>query len=1151
MLAEPTVLALSLGYLGLLFAVAYVGDRYARDWSASSVAPAVYGLSLAIYCTSWTFYGAVGRAATSGIDFIFIYTGPVIVVVLGYPMLAKMVRVAKRHNVTSIADFLASRYGKSRAVGVSATLFATVGVLPYIALQLQAVSSSFGTIAEPIPGVAGGVVHTDTSLIVAALMAVFTILFGVRNVSASEQHRGMMLAIAFESVVKLLALLTVGPFVLWVLFDGPSDLLARLEQAPAIAERLTHDGTPLSWIVMTLLSAMAFLCLPRQFHVAVVEHGHPASLKTARWLFPVYLVLINLFVVPIAAAGLLLLGPQVSPDLYVLQLPLANGEGWLSAFVFIGGLSAATSMVIVACMALSGMIGNELVMPYLLRRPNLGGAGVAREMGPLVVFVRRAAVVLILMAGYAYERMISGYLPLASIGLISFCAVANLAPGLVLGLYWRGAHRYGVVAGLAGGFVVWLYALLLPTLHQKTGLAQVAPLKPYLPAPLSDLDAVGQGFVVCILVNAALLIGVSLLARPIARDREQASSFVLGAEPEQPVQQAPADTARIEELRELLTRFVGSERALRALSGERLSIEVALARAERMLSGTLGSASARIIIAAFGRRGRLLPRSARALIDEASEAIRYNYEILRNTLDHVGMGIAAFDREGRLEIFNDRFTTLLSLDDDAVAVGAAPQQFGAAADVVALLRRPETPQTHEIATREGRVIELRLDPLPGDGFVATCNDVTARVHTAQALRESDHQLRQSTETLEQRVIERTAELEASRAEAEAANLGKTRFIAAASHDLLQPLHAARLFTAAMIDRDPGNDLGGKIDTSLGAVESLLDALLDISKLDAGAFKPEKRPFALQPLFESLATAFAPVAARRGVELVVAPTRAFVSTDPAFLRRILQNLLSNALRYGRVEGRPARVLLGCRRVRHEGGAEELRIEVKDNGPGIAPDKQIVIFDEFVRLQPEDEAPREERGLGLGLAIVDRIARMLDLPVGLASAPGRGSTFSVIVPRVPAVVAAPIAAPAPQPTLSIVAESFVLCIDNEARVREAMATLLSGWGCRVAIAATHAEALEQVARAGRLPDLVLADLHLDEGPDGLEVVDALRRAWGRAVPAALVTADRDPTLRFRTRARNVELLHKPVKPASLRALLRMRASGTGMGGGRLTA
>lgn len=1150
MLTEPTVLALSLAYLGLLFAIAYFGDRYARDWSASSVAPAVYGLSLAIFCTSWTFYGAVGRAATSGIDFILIYTGPALVVVAGYPMLRKMVRLAKQHNVTSIADFLASRYGKSRTVGVTATLFATVGVLPYIALQLQAVSSTFRSIAAPTP-VAGslpGVVHTDTSLIVAALMAVFTILFGVRNVQASEQHRGMMLAIAFESVVKLLALLTVGPFVLFVLFSGPADLLAQVERVPAVADRVFREGSPLTWVVTTLLSGMAFLCLPRQFHVAVVEHGHPASLRTARWLFPVYLVLINLFVVPIAAGGLLLLGSQTSPDLYVLQLPLANGESWLSAFVFIGGLSAATSMVIVACMALSGMIGNELVMPYLLRRPGRWGAGVAQDMGPLVVFVRRAAVVLILMAGYAYERIISGYLPLASIGLISFCAVANFAPGVVLGLYWRQAHRYGVVAGLAGGFVVWLYALLLPTLRQTGGGGQVAPLQPYLPAPLAELDPVGQGFVVGIVVNALLLVGVSLLVRARGADAEQADAFVLGPDtaaegPEQPQRQAPADAARIHELRELLARFVGSERALRALTGERLSIEVALTRAERVLSGTLGAASARIIVAAFSRRGRLLPRSARALIDEASEAIRYNYEILRNTLDHVGMGIAAFDRDGRLEIFNDRFTALLALDDASVAVGATPREFGAAPDVDALLRRPAAPQTHEITTREGRVIELRLDPLPGGGFVATCNDVTARVHTAEALRESDRQLRQSTETLEQRVIERTAELEASRAEAEAANLGKTRFIAAASHDLLQPLHAARLFTAAMIDRDPGNDLGGKIDASLGAVESLLDALLDISKLDAGAFKPEKRPFALQPLFESLATAFAPVAARRGVELVVVPTRAFVSTDPAFLRRILQNLLSNALRYGKAEGRPHRVLLGCRRV-----GEELRIEVKDNGPGIAVDKQAVIFDEFVRLHAEDDEPREERGLGLGLAIVERIARMLDLTVGLASAPGRGSTFSVIVPRVAAVVSAPLVPAAPQPTPAVEAESFVLCIDNEARVREAMATLLAGWGCRVATAATQAEALEEIARVARLPDLVLADLHLDDGPDGLEVVDALRRAWNRVVPAALITADRDPMLRLRARGRQVELLHKPVKPAALRALLRLRAA---TAAGRMTA
>ncbi|WP_428673188.1 hybrid sensor histidine kinase/response regulator [Reyranella sp.] len=1118
MLAEPAVLALSLAYLGLLFAVAYFGDRHQRAWSTSAaIAPTVYGLSLAIYCTSWTFYGAVGRAATAGFDFILIYTGPVLVITAGYPMVAKMVRLAKQHNVTSIADFLASRYGKSRAVGVIATLFATVGVLPYIALQLQAVSSTFRTVAEPTRWIDGraGVIHTDTSLIVAALMAVFTILFGVRNVQASEQHRGMMLAIAFESVVKLIALLTVGPFVLFVLFDGPSDLWAKLSAQPAIAEQLTREGTPLTWIVTSLLSGMAFLCLPRQFHVAVVEHGHPASLRTARWLFPAYLVLINLFVLPIAAAGLLLLGPQVNPDLYVLRLPLGHGQSWLSTLVFIGGLSAATSMVVVACMALAAMIGNELLMPYVLR----SRAGAQEPMGPMVVFVRRAAVVLILMAGYAYERIISGYLPLASIGLISFCAVANFAPGLVLGLYWRRAHRYGVVAGLAGGFVVWLYALLLPSLQATAG-GPAAPLQVWLPPLLAGLDPVGQGFVVGILVNTLLLVGVSLLVRARGADAEQADAFVLGAEPEPPARPTPADAQRLSELRELLARFVGSERALRALGSGPISLQAATAQAEHLLSGTLGAASARVIVGAFGRRGRLLGRSARALIDEASEAIRYNYDILRNSLDHVGMGIAAFDKDGRLEISNDRFATLLPLDH-------------------ALLRRPDTPLTHEVATPDGLVVELRLDPLPGGGFVATCNDVTARVRTAEALHDSDRQLRRAAETLEQRVAERTAELEASRAEAEAANLGKTRFIAAASHDLLQPLHAARLFTAAMIDRDPGNDLGSKIDASLGAVEALLDALLDISKLDAGAFKPEKRPFALQPMFESLATAFAPVAARRDVDLVIVRTGAFVDTDPAFLRRILQNLLSNALRYGGVEGRAQRVLLGCRR---EG--DFLRLEVRDNGPGIAVDKQAIIFDEFVRLQPEDDRPREERGLGLGLAIVDRIARMLELPVRISSAPGEGSTFSVLVPRVAAVAGLPLAVPPLPPRLPVATESFVLCIDNEARVREAMAALLGGWGCRVATAATHAEALACVGKAGRLPDLMLADLHLDEGPDGLELIELLRKSWNRAVPAALITADRDPMLRARARSHQVELLHKPVKPAALRALLRMRERTLGL-------
>ena len=683
----------------------------------------------------------------------------------------------------------------------------------------------------------------------------------------------------------------------------------------------------------------------------------------------------------------------------------------------------------------------------------------------------------------------------------------------------------------------------------------------------------------------------------------------------------------------------------------------ALARTERVLSGTLGAASARVIVAAFARRRMLLPGRARAILDEASEAIRYNYEILRNTLDHVGMGVAAFDREGRLEISNDRFATLLSLDADRILFGARAADLGGSSEVERLLRRPDSARTHEVTTADGQVVELRLDPSPAGGFVATCYDVTGRVRGAEALRDSERrirvytdnvpvliayidrdqryrftnrpfqaalnlttsqtdgrtivevvgmerysrlkryvdgalageeqrfetefptndarievaagtyiphrdaagtvlgffllyqditqarraeaELRQSKDTLEQRVIERTAELEASRAEAEAANLGKTRFVAAASHDLLQPLHAARLFTAALVDREPGNDLGVKIDASLGAVEALIDALLDISKLDAGAFRPEKRAFSLAPLFESLETAFAPLAARHGVDLTVAPTDAVLSTDPAFLRRILQNFLSNAIRYGRRAGRPQRVAMCCLRA---GGG--WRIEVRDNGSGIPADKRDVIFEEFVRLDPDGEGLGGERGLGLGLAIVERIGRMLDVPIGLRSRAGRGTTFFVEVPGAPAsAIVAAIVAPAAE-ALALDAGAFVVCIDNEARVREAMTALVGGWGCEIAAVATFGEAVSVVTAAGRGPDLLLVDLHLDGGVDGLEVIAALRRRWGGGVPAALVTADRDPTLRARARQHGVELLHKPVKPAALRAMLRLRGRVAGI-------
>lgn len=1249
------ILVLSLAYLGLLFVIAHAGERHAVNWSRGKLGPLIYGLSLAIYCTSWTFYGSVGRAVSNGLDFALIYVGPALVIVLAWPVMARIIALAKQQNVTSIADILGARYGRSRAVAVLATLIAVVGAMPYIALQLQAVSFSFEALSGEMTGASQGAgslhvpIWQDTALIVTLLMAAFTILFGVRHVEASEQHRGMMLAIAIESLVKLCALLAGGVFVVWSVFDGPSALLQQARDIPAAAHMFNPEPDA-NWLALTVLSGFAFLCLPRQFHVAVVEHDHPRSLKTARWMFPLYLVLINIFVVPIAMAGLAKLDARHVPDFYVLTLPLSAGADWLTALIFIGGLSAATSMVAVACMALSGMVGNELVMPWLLRRRQEEGA----HLGQLGLLVRRLAVLAILLAAYAYYRTIAGLLPLVTIGLISFCAVANFAPPLLIGLYWRRAHRFGAIAGLLGGFAVWFWAILWPTIQPH----QASTLPPW--GPLAWFDPLLRGFVVAMAVNVALLVVGSLLARPMARDRQQAAAFVGGSDPKDHSKPVSPAQSELDQLKELAARFIGAERAEEAFRVLTLSGAAAVEFTERLLSGTIGAASARVVVTTARRKGLWMPGSVREMLDEATAAIRYNADLLRRTLDHMGLGLAVFDASGKLEVWNERFAILGGLERDSLWVGvniaSLPSHIPSLAASLEAGLADGTESQHvamrELKLADGSVTELRVDPLSGGGVIVTANDVTDRVRAAEALRDSERRtrivtdnvpvliayidrdqhyrftnlpyqaslkggegategrhvsevlgmaryqqlkpyidavlagheqvfeidfptndakievargtyiphfdesgqvlgffllyvditerrqaeaaLRNANEGLERRVALRTAESEAARARAEEANIDKTRFIAAASHDLLQPLHAARLFVAALSERHVADELVAKVDLGLSSVEALLDALLDIAKLDAGAIKPEPRSIPLGPLLQSLADAFAPLAERSGIELRIVPCGAWVTTDPALLRRVLQNYLSNAIRYGRSNSARPRVLMGCRHI-----GTDLRIEVCDNGPGIAANQQSNIYQEFIRLKPASVGG--ERGLGLGLAIVDRIARMLGHRRGLVSAPGKGSAFTIDLPVAAAEIARPRDAQPDHARTGIMARMpFVICIDDEEQVREGMEVLLQSWGCDVATAANADLALALSAGRAGPPDLLLVDLHLgDDQPDGFAQITKLRDAWGEDVPAALITANRDPIVMARAKALGLDVLLKPVKPAKLRALIAQRS------------
>jgi len=693
MLAGWIVVLASFAYLGVLFAIAWHADRRADQGRSLIANPTVYALSLAVYCTTWTFYGSVGRAAATGIGFLPIYLGPTLMMVLGWFVLRKIVRVAKANRITSIADFVASRYGKSQLLGGMVTVIAVVGVIPYIALQLKAVSHSFSILAavpEVVMPRAGEVpLLQDSALYVAAIMAAFTILFGTRHLDATERHEGMVAAIAFESVVKLVAFLAVGLFVTYGLFDGMADIFARARALPQLERLLTASDTAAgygSWAALTFLSLLSVLLLPRQFQIAVVENVNEAHLKRAVWLFPLYLFLINLFVLPIALGGLLHFGPGggVDADTFVLTLPLANQQGALALLAYIGGLSAATGMVIVETIALSTMVCNDLVMPLLLRRGWLR-LRERTDLSGLLLEIRRWAIVVILMLGYAYFRLAGEAYALVSIGLISFAAVAQFAPAVIGGLYWKGATRGGALAGLSAGFAVWLYTLLLPSFAKSgwlpddfmaAGLLGIELLRPQQLFGLTGLDEISHCLLWSLLANLGAYVGVSLWRAPDANEARQAGLFVDALRAEETGHWrgrgavGGGTAAQVAELLALAGRFLGPDKARRAferhaaareLSLDRLTADASLVHfAEAQLTGAIGSASARVLVASVVEEEPLGRDEVMNILDEASQARAYSRELEQKSQE---LTLATAE----LRAANERLRELDRMKDDFIS----------------------------------------------------------------------------------------------------------------------------------------------------------------------------------------------------------------------------------------------------------------------------------------------------------------------------------------------------------------------------------------------------------------------------------------------------------------------------------------------------
>ncbi len=1175
MLQGWVIIAVALTYIGLLFAVASLGDQWRPRAAKGRGRPYIYALSLAVYCTSWTFFGSVGLATTQGLNFLTIYIGPVIIFTLATPFLLRIIRLAKAQNITSIADFIAARYGKSQGVAALVAGVAILGALPYIALQLKAVSASLLALLGDFEGLGLSYpVVGDLALFVAVAMAAFAVLFGTRHIDATEHQEGLMLAIATESIVKLVAFLAVGLFVTFVMFAGPADLFAqarRARRAPGADQRLLpgqlddDDGA----VLARHPDAAAPVPCRRGGEYLRAGIAHRA-----------------LAVPALSGADQSVRGADRHGRHDLLPARLHRRRHVCARSAALGGrqdVRAARLRRRAFRRDRHGDRRDRGARRHGLQRSDHAADGAQpphprRRAGQRPAGswarVRTAAATWApccsRCAGSPSSSSCCWPISITALparrslrrsACLSFAAVAQFGPAFLIGLMWRRATALGAIAGIAAGVVLWAYTLLLPSLADSAqfGSAFLAQgpfgFELLRPQALFGLHAapLTHGVVWSLGVNLICLVVVSLLTQPAPIERLQASVFVeADRAPSAPSFRLWRSPVTVEELIGTVARYLGEERtrasfesvsAMRGVSlepGREADFQL-IRYAEHLLASAIGAASSRLVLSLLLRKRTVSTKAALKLLDDASAAIQYNREILQTALDHVRQGIAVFDRDLRLVCWNRQFGDMLDLPPEIVRIGIGIDdilRFNARAGlfgpgmVEEIVRERLGRYSQRNATflerlaPRGVVMEVRVNAMPDHGAVVTFTDITPTVEAAEALERAN-------ETLEKRVRERTkalehlnAQLALAKSEAEEANISKTRFLAAASHDILQPLNAARLYATSLVERaaegEPGR-LAENVDASLEAVEEILAALLDISRLDAGAMKPEVAPFRIDDIFRQLELEFAPLARERGLDLTFVTCSASVRSDRRLLRRLLQNLVSNAIKYTP----KGRVLVGAR---HRRG--KLRIEVLDTGPGIPQGKQKLVFKEFQRL---DQGAKAARGLGLGLSIVER-HRPRARPSGRSlPRPRRMAAASLWRCRLPLPCRCRSGRSAPSFAPSAALDGLtVLCIDNDPTILDGMETLLTGWGCRVVKAPGAASALGTLREARLAPDVLLIDYHLDEG-DGIEAARNLRWKLGRTLPAVLITADRSKTVRDAARTTGMEVLNKPVRPAALRALL----------------
>ncbi|MFC3852100.1 PAS-domain containing protein [Salinispirillum marinum] len=1118
-----TIILTVLGYVAVLFTIAMYGDR---RWATRKHRGVwVYGLALGVYCTSWTYYGAVGQASVSGWDYIPIYLGPILVWTFAFPLVRKIHRLVKRHRLTTISDLLASRYGKRPGVALFVTLVCLFAVVPYIALQLKAIKGSLVLILDA-NWLVNPLVVEQLGIWIALLMAAFAILFGTRVADVTRPHPGLMLAIAFESVVKILALILVSFLAISWLSEGSSQ--------PILAGP-SFSGWSLSgnFLTQTLLAAGAILVLPRQFQVSFVESTERRQLFRGRWIFVVYLLITCIVIVPITTLGVQVFqGTTVQGDTYVLSLPLALGQNWLGLFAFLGGFSAAMAMIVVSTVTMSTMLTNDLVLPWFLRRRHNKGA-LGRSS---LVLLRRLTLIMVILMASIYEQWLGAESALTSIGLISFSLIVQLVPPLLLGLWWHGAHARGVYLGLTLGVSVWFFWLMWPPM---AAIGASSPVQ--FIVPLGVADPLTEGVVLSLLLNTFGVWWGSRHVRAGLTDRAQSHAFVdeLASDGWSMID----DKVQIKECLEALDNFAGvgtGDRLLQDYNRQQrteldhnMAPDQALLDAiEKALAAVIGAVSAKAVMQSILVGKTLDVAEVVNLFGESSRIMAFNQKLLQTTIENLDQGVSVIDRHLRLVAWNQRYLQMFHYPKgflyvgrpiaDVVRYNAERGECGPGSIDSHVARRIaylEQGSAHRFVRERmnGMVLEMKGNPLPGGGFVTTFNDITEFVATQNALTEAKEHLEervtQRTEELEKEIARRKAieaDLVLATQEAEEANASKSRFLAFASHDIRQPLNAARLYLDALASRNQ-DELIAKVDAGLSATETLLSTLLDIARLDAGQMKPKMQPVALRSLVQDVLAEADVAAKQQGVTLRWRGPDWWVWSDPVYLRRIVQNLVTNAIRH--CAG--AQVLVGWRKQKGL-----IRLQVLDTGPGIGGHHLPFIFNEFYRT--DESRP----GVGLGLAVVSRLTRMVEAELDVRSRDGRGTHFWVLLkPSVPSehVVSTP----------SVVDDlplSDVLYVDNDVTNLDAMQALFTQWGQALRI--DHRPAHWAVPD---LPPVILMDYDLGATRTGLDWLQHWR-AEGWTGAGIIVTAHNHETLRSAVKEAGFYWLSKPVAPAKLRALLR---------------